>query len=224
MDSFSGFSDPGGRFAVTTESVHCPHLPCFVRSDVESCHGRIEQILPQRNSSHSCHCHVPSWVHVFGKSMMTSSLWTQGASVWYTEQPTTKKARHRCNRHARKKLNKHHSLLTEAIVPQSVLTNLLSTHEIDDEIIVFDGGAIDNPPIKPPDGVVWRCIPICVGTHVHICDEVDPYRGLTFQHVDNVLPFIRLPRACLMTYFHKSVIIPSSKLSRHVRNLRGPHW
>ena len=135
-----------------------------------------------------------------------------------------KKARHRCNRHARKKLNKHHSLLTEAIVPQSVLTNLLSTHEIDDEIIVFDGGVIDNPPIKPPDGVVWRCIPICVGAHVHICDEVDPYRGLTFQHVDNVLPFIRLPRACLMTYFHKLVIIPSSKLSRHVRNLRGPHW
>ena len=39
MDSFSGFSDRGGRFAVTTESVHCPHLPCFVRSDVESCHA-----------------------------------------------------------------------------------------------------------------------------------------------------------------------------------------
>jgi hypothetical protein len=36
---------------ITTESVHCPHLPGFVRSDVESCHGRIEQISPQRNSS-----------------------------------------------------------------------------------------------------------------------------------------------------------------------------
>ncbi len=39
LDSFSGFSDPGGRFAITTESVHCPHLPSFVRSDVKSCHG-----------------------------------------------------------------------------------------------------------------------------------------------------------------------------------------
>ncbi len=126
--------------------------------------------------------------------MKTSSLWTQRASIAYTEQHTTKKAHHCRNRRARKKLNKQHSLLTEAIVPQSVLTNLLSTYEIDNEIIVFNGGVIDNPPIKPPDGVVWRCIPICEGTHVHICDEVDPYRGLTFKCVDNVLPFIRLPR------------------------------
>ncbi len=142
----------GGRFAILTKSVHCPHLPGFVRSDVESCHGRIEQISPQRNSSHYL-CPVHSWVHVFGKLVKTSSLWTQGASVAYTEQPTTKKARHHCNRRARKKLNKQYSVLTEATIPQSVLTNLLSTHEIDNEIIVFDRGGIDNPPIKPPDGV-----------------------------------------------------------------------
>ncbi len=176
---------------ITTESVHCPHLPSFVRSGVESCHGHIEQISPQRNSSHYL-CPVPSWVHVFGKLMKTSSLQTQGASVVYTEQPTTKIG---CNRRARKKLNKQHSVLTEATVPQSVLTNLLSTHKIENKIIVFDGGGIDNPPIKPPDGVVWQCIPTCVGNYVHICDEFDPNCGLMFQHVDNVLPFIRLPRA-----------------------------
>ncbi len=45
LDSLSRLSHPGGRFVITTESVHCPHLPGFVRSDVESCHGRIEQIL-----------------------------------------------------------------------------------------------------------------------------------------------------------------------------------
>ncbi len=39
-----------------------------------------------------------------------------------------------------------------------------------------------------------RSIPIGVGNHVHICGEVDPNHGLTFQCVDNVLPFIRLPR------------------------------
>jgi hypothetical protein len=146
LDSFSGFSDPGGRFAITTKSVHCPHLPRFVRLDVESCHGRIEQISSQRDSSHYC-CPVPSWVHVFGKSTKTSSLRTQGASVAYTKQTTTKKARHRRNRRARKKLKKQHSVLTEATIPPSVLTNLLSIHEIENEIIVFDGGVIDNPPI-----------------------------------------------------------------------------
>ena len=194
LDSFSGFSDPGGRFAITTESVHFPHLPGFVQSDVESCHGRIEQILPQRDSSHY-RCPVPSWVHVFRKSKKTSSLRTQGDSVAYTEQPTTKKARHCLNRRTRKKLKKQNSVLTEATIPPSVLTNLLSIHEIENGIIVFDGGEIDNPPIKPPDGVDWRSIPIGVGSHVHICDEVDPNRGLTFQRVDNVLSFIRLPRA-----------------------------
>ena len=30
LDSLSGLSYPGGRFVITTESVHCPHLPGFV--------------------------------------------------------------------------------------------------------------------------------------------------------------------------------------------------
>ncbi len=46
--SFSGFLDPGGRFANMNQSVHCHHLPCFVRSDAESCHGCVEQISHQR--------------------------------------------------------------------------------------------------------------------------------------------------------------------------------
>jgi len=51
LESFSGFSDPGGRFAITTDSVHCPHLPGFDWSDVESCHSHIEQISPPINYS-----------------------------------------------------------------------------------------------------------------------------------------------------------------------------
>jgi hypothetical protein len=105
------------------------------------------------------------------------------------------KAHHHCNRWAMKKLNKQHSLLTEATVPQSILTNLISSHEIDKEIIVFDSRAIDNPPIRPPDGVVWQHIPVSEGKYVHVSDEVDPHCGLTFQQPDNVLPFIRFPRA-----------------------------
>ena len=68
-------------------------------------------------------------------------------------QPTTKKARHCRNRRARKKLKKQNSVLTEATIPPSVLTNFLSMHEIENKIILFDGGDIDNLPIKPPDGV-----------------------------------------------------------------------
>jgi hypothetical protein len=103
---FSGFLDQGGRFAITTDSVHCPHLPGFIRSDVESCHGRIEQISTQRITSNTKYFQnypIPSCVHVFGKSIKSSSLWTQCASVVYRELPTTKKVRHRCNRRARKK-------------------------------------------------------------------------------------------------------------------------
>ncbi len=58
-----------------------------------------------------------------------------------------------------------------------------------------DGWAIDNPPIRPPDGVVWRSIPVPEGKYVHISDEVDPHCELMFQRLDNILPFIRLPRA-----------------------------
>ena len=137
-------------------------------------------------------------------SIKSSSLRTQCASVAYRELPTTKKAHHHRNRRARKKLKKQESLLTEATVPQSILTNLLSTHEINKEIIVFDGGILDNPPTRPPDGVIWRCIPIREGNYVHICDEVDPHRGLTFQRVENVLPFIRLPRALSLNIISKT--------------------
>jgi hypothetical protein len=90
-----------------------------------------------------------------------------------------------------------------ATVPQSILTNLKSSHEIDKEIIVFDGGANDNPPIRPLDDIVWQRIPVSEGKYVHISDEVDPHRLLTFQWLDNVLPFIRLPQAQSMNIlFH----------------------
>ncbi len=143
-------------------------------------------------------------MHVFGKSIKLSSLWTQCASVEYRELPTTKKVHHCHNRRARKKLKKQESLLTEATVPQSILTNLLSTHEINKEIIVFDGGTLDNPPIRPLDGVIWRCIPICEGIYVHICNEVDPHCGLTFQKVENVHPFIRLSQAWSLNIISKT--------------------
>jgi hypothetical protein len=163
---FLDFLDPGGRFAVTNKSVHCHHLPGFVQSDAESCHSCVDQISHQRITYHSSsfqNCAIPSWVHVFGKSTKSSSLRTQDASVVYIEQETNKKACHRPNCWAMKKLNKQHSLLTEATVPQSILMNLISSHEIDKEMIVFDSGAIDNPSIRSPDSVVRQRIPVSEG-------------------------------------------------------------
>jgi hypothetical protein len=107
LESFSGFLDPGDRFAITTDSVHCPHLPGFIQSDVEICNGCIEQISPQRITSNTKYFQnfpIPSWVHVFGKSIKLSSLRTQCASVVYRELPTIKKVCRRCNCRARKKL------------------------------------------------------------------------------------------------------------------------
>jgi len=122
-----------------------------------------------------------------------------------------------------------HSLLTEATIPQSILTNLISTHKINNKILVFDGGGIDNPPIRSPDGVVWQSIPICEGNYIHICDEVDPHCRLTFQWVDNVKPFIRLPRAqSLNTLPHNGhySIIKAHHACKKLNSLTAidPYW
>jgi hypothetical protein len=117
-------------------------------------------------------------------------------------------------------LKKQHSLLTEATVLQSIQAKLISTHEINNEIIVFDGGAIDNPPIRPSDGVIWRCIPICEGNYAHICDEVGPHCGLTFQRVDNVLLFIRLPRSESLNILSKTGHYSISKALQGLEKLK----
>jgi hypothetical protein len=66
----------------------------------------------------------------------------------------------------------------------------LSTTEIDSEIIVFDGGGQMSPPIQPPDGILWRSIPV---GNLHIEDELSGDMGLSFPRIDGTSPFIRLP-------------------------------
>jgi hypothetical protein len=196
--SFSGFSDPGGRFAITNESVHYHHRSGFHLSDGYSCHGRVEQVKLNENVSKSVPDSVttivPPWVHVFAKSTQFSSLRTQVASIAYLEEPIHKKARHRRNRRSLKKEKKQHRLLTEVIVPPSIQEQLLSTSDIDNHIVVFDGGDAGNPPIRPPDGVTWHAISVLDGKHIYVQDEFDPKKGLTFAPVNGVRPFIRLPR------------------------------
>jgi hypothetical protein len=96
-DSFSGFSDPGGRFAITNESVHYHHRSgSHLLSDGYSCHGCVEQVKLNENLSKSVSVSVssiiPPWVHVFAKSTKSTSLRTQAASIAYIEEPLQKKA------------------------------------------------------------------------------------------------------------------------------------
>jgi hypothetical protein len=51
----------------------------------------------------------------------------------------------------------------------------LSIQEIEDDIIVFDGGNPTTPPILPPDGLTWQSIPI---SKSYDDDETNPNVGL----------------------------------------------
>ena len=106
-DSFSGFLDPGGRFAITNESVHYHHWSgSHLLSNGYSRRGRVEQVKLNENLSKSVSVSVssiiPPWVHVFAKSTKFTSLRTQAAAIAYIEEPLHKKARHRRNRRAKK--------------------------------------------------------------------------------------------------------------------------
>ena len=192
----SNANNPNGIPTNADESVQYHH-----RNDGDSCHGRVGMV--HFDDSGGC---GSSWVHVFAKSNKPSSTRTQAASIAYIEQPLHKKARHRRNRRSKKKLRKQQKLLTEVIVPQYIQQNLLSASDIAHKIVVFDGGDDGNPAIRPPDGVNWRCLSVIDGNHLHIQDETDPNRGLTFCRVDNALPFIRLPRQqSLELYCHISM-------------------
>ena len=214
-----GYSPPkplyrNGRSVNANESVHYHHC-----SNGYSCHGRVEPVTildlgvtstdvnndsvhyNHFNDGDRCEGHVerslcpPSWVHVFAKSTRPSSIRTQAASIAYIKLPVhKKKVWHRRNRRSKKKLRKQQNLLTEVIVPPAIKQNLLSESDIDNEIIVVDGGDNGNPSIRPPDCLKWRCLSVLGGNHLYVADETDPCRGLTFARVDSALPFIRLPR------------------------------
>ena len=74
--SFSGFSDPGGRFLNTNDSVHYCLRSGFCLSDGYSCHSCLEQISHQesdtKSDSSSIGC-ISTWVHVFSSSKETAS-------------------------------------------------------------------------------------------------------------------------------------------------------
>jgi hypothetical protein len=56
---------------------------------------------------------------------------------------------------------------------------------------IGDVRPIGNPP---PDGIIWRCLSVSGGKELHVQDELDPSRGLTFRRLDGALSFSRMPR------------------------------
>ena len=86
-------------------------------------------------------------------------------------------------------------------------------------IIVFDGDP-SIPSIIPLDGILWQSIPV---RDLHIEDDLRCDIGLTFQKIDGVSSFIRLPRQmsldiiaeCGLSKIHNS-LVACEKLRRVV--------
>ena len=145
---------------------------------------------------------------MFSKSCSTSSLRTQcaAAALGVVSSP---RVLHRRSRRAKKKQQKQLKILKDIVLPDHHFK--LSTDEIDQDIIVFDGGDHSTPPIRPPDDIIWRSIPV---RQLHIEDEIRCDVGLTFRQTDGVSSCIRLPRQmsldiigeCGLTKIHNSLL------------------
>jgi hypothetical protein len=198
MSVSGNHSNPGGSFCPTSDSKHYPLVihhnvssGASGRARVEKC-SPCDEYIPQPPNNVSPG--VPPWVHVFAKSATASSLRTQAAMIAHTEVPFCHKVHHKRILCAKKKFKKQQTLLSKVIVPYNQI-KLLSIDKIDSQVVVFDGGNDNNPPIRPPDGVMWHRISIRDGRHIYVDDETNPDRGLTFARIDNSLPFTRLPRS-----------------------------
>jgi hypothetical protein len=108
------------------------------------------------------------------------------------------------------------AILREVNVPTHQFK--LSPEEIESEIVVFDGGDNASPPIKPPDGVIWRSIPVKL---LHLEDETQPTIGLTYPMIDGVYPFIRMSRSMSLSIINDCGIDEITKSLIACENLRS---
>ncbi len=145
---------------------------------------------------------VPNQIHV-SKSLSSSSLSTQCASIAHSQRQISNIAHHCRNPCARKKFNKQQCVLCEVAIPCN--QHKLLIQEIEDEVIVFDGGNPKTPPVLLPDGLTWRCMPI---SDLYVEDKTNPYLDLLCPWVNNSLSFIWLPCSNTLS------IIASSGLNR----------
>ena len=176
----------------SSDSVHCNLSTQFTVSSGWSCHTTEScadtdddhDSSPRLSSPGTLH----SWVHVFSRSTTSTSLRTQCAAEAY-RRVQSNKVLHRRSRRAKKKEQKLTSILRSVCVLPEKLK--LTHQQIGSEVIVFDGGNLACPPIKPPDGLQWQSYPVNM---LHVEDEMNPNLGLTFHKIDGIRPFIRMPR------------------------------
>jgi hypothetical protein len=211
---------------VSSDSVHCNALTqSSTVSQAFSCH--IIDTCGMEQDVESALALTPSpsnaWVHVFSKSSSTTSQRTQCANAAATHlKVLSPKVLHRRSRRSQKKKQKITNLLREIVLPTNHFK--ITTQDIDSEIVVFDGGNISSPPIKPPDDVLWRSISV---NRLYVEDEIDPNIGLTFPLVDGVKPFIRMPRRMCLDILEEcdlkkiiNSLVACEKL-RHISLRRG---
>jgi len=138
--------------------------------------------------------------------------------VAYSADAIPSSVRRRRIRRAKKKQEKQQRILHEIVLP----TNFYPTVSIDDikqQIIVFDGGNSDCPPITPPNGVRWRRLHV---SDLFIHDDVRDDVGLTFPRTNGCLPFIRLPRATSLSIIGRCGLDKIHAALTACENLRTP--
>ncbi len=91
------------------------------------------------------------------------------------------------------KSKKQQKLLTEVTVPEYIKENLLTIEDVENIVLVFDGGDCNSLPIQPPDGFNWCCISVLEDNPVIPMDETDPHHGLTIGPILNCHAFICMP-------------------------------
>jgi hypothetical protein len=150
-----------------------------------SCHACTQQRLSPSYSHTRDYIStgIPPWVCV-SKSSSSSSCRTQCASIAHSQQDISNIAHHHRNRQARKRFMKQQRVLCEVVIPCNQYK--LSIQEIEDDIIVFDGGNPTIPPILSPDGLTWRSIPI---SKLYVEDKTNPNVGLSCPRINNSPPF-----------------------------------
>jgi hypothetical protein len=140
---------------MTSDSDLYHHRTTSNVSGGASCHACTQQSLSPSDSHTRDYISmdIPPWVCV-SKSSSSSSRRTQCASIAHSQQDISNIARHCRNRQVRKKFMEQQRVLREVVVPCNQCK--LSIQEIEDDVIVFDGGNPTTPPILPPDGLTWR--------------------------------------------------------------------
>ncbi len=83
---------------------------------------------------------------------------------------------------------KHACHETEVTVPEYIKEHLLTIEDVENNVLVFDGGDCNSLPIQPPDGFNMCHVSILEDNSVIPMDENNPHRGLTIGPILNVMP------------------------------------